>query len=155
MRWSLRLSTLIEAAQRDCAFCCFFLHTFFRESNMESHFYHDEKTPWYARPWGCRDEKERMELIGHCMGTLTRLKTDRFNFEVLPICSESRKGFQPWDFDKLKFRLAGSTFDLHGKEELRQARVFHSAGAIEAERYVYAAGSKYPNHLLEIHHVPN
>jgi hypothetical protein len=155
MKWPLRLSALIEAAQRDCAFCCFFLHTFFRESNMESHFYHDEKTPWYARPSSYRDEKERTELVAHCMGTLTRLKKDRFDFEVLPICSESRKGVQPWDFDKLKFRLVVSTFNIHSKEELRQARVFHSAGAIEAERYVYAAKSKYFKHTLEIHCIPN
>jgi hypothetical protein len=133
IEWSLRLSSLVEATQRNCPFCCFFLHTFFRKSNGQSYYYIEE-SPWYARP--NEHDKQRMELVEHCMGTLTRLKTDHFDFDVYPVCS--RRGLKPWDFDKLRFTLSRSTMKHHSTEELKQAEVFHSAGVITAERYVYA-----------------
>ncbi|KAJ4288746.1 hypothetical protein N0V88_007280 [Collariella sp. IMI 366227] len=84
--------------------------------------------------------KERMELVEHCMGTLTRVKSDRFDFDVFPI--SSRKGANLWDFDKLTFTLGESNLKIRTREELREARVFHSAGVITAERYVFAATGK-------------
>jgi hypothetical protein len=141
VKWPVRISGLIEAAQLGCVFCCFFLHAFFRSSNFESHYYTEERA-WYTRPR--EHEKERMDLVEHCMGTLTRLKTDRFDFEVSPISSKSRKGVKPWDFDKLKFKLADSNAEAHGKEDLAPGNVFHSAGVIAMERYVFAAKSKSP-----------
>ncbi|KAK4151577.1 heterokaryon incompatibility protein 6 [Chaetomidium leptoderma] len=132
VKWQLRISSLIEATQRDCAFCCFFLHTFFRAFNGEAHEY-TEKSPWYVRP--SEHDTERMELVKHCMGTLTRLKNDRFDFEILPSCP--MKGVKPWDFDKLKFSLSDSSLKYRSNEELKEARVFHSAGVIAMERFVF------------------
>lgn len=139
IKWPLRLSRVIEATQRGCALCAFMLYTFFRSSNGEFHSY-EEKAPWYARP--CEHEKERMELVEHCMGTLTRVKSDRFDFDVFPI--SSRKGANLWDFDKLTFTLGEGNLKIRTREELREARVFHSAGVITAERYVFAARGKLP-----------
>ncbi|KAK4118794.1 HET-domain-containing protein [Parathielavia appendiculata] len=134
LKWPVRLSSLIEAAQRGCAFCCFFLSTFFRESNFESHYY-TETRPWYARP--AEHDKERMELVKHCMSTLAKMTKDRFEFYLFPICS--RKGVGFWDFDKLRFQLSNSSLESYSREDLQRWRVFHSAGVIATERYVFAA----------------
>ncbi|KAK4236581.1 heterokaryon incompatibility protein 6 [Achaetomium macrosporum] len=133
-KWPLRISGLIEATQRGCAFCAWMLYTFFRATNFETHMYEAE-SPWYARP--LEHDEDRMELVEHCMGTLTRLKSDRFQFDVYPTCS--RTGAKPWDFDRIKIAFSETNLEVYDKQELHEARVFHSAGVIEAERYVYAA----------------
>ncbi|GAB1315405.1 hypothetical protein MFIFM68171_05615 [Madurella fahalii] len=132
--WRLRISHLVEATQRGCPFCCFTLYTFFREFNGQTHTY-DAKTPWYARP--SEHDEERKKLVKHCMGTLTRLKTDRFVFEVCPICS--RKGAKPPDYDKVRISLSDKTHEIQSMDEIREADVFHSAGVITVERHVYAS----------------
>ncbi|KAL2132213.1 hypothetical protein VTI74DRAFT_4069 [Chaetomium olivicolor] len=143
IKWPLRISLLIEGTQRGCPFCCWMLHTFFRSSNCEYHAY-TESIPWYARP--SEHDKDRTELVEHCMRTLTRLKSDRFDFDVFPTCS--RKGVKPWDFDKLTFQLAESNLARRTMEETRDAGVFHSAGVIRVERYLYAArGDPASEHL--------
>lgn len=132
--WPLRISLLIEAAQRGCAFCSFMLYTFFRPFNGEAHMY-DEETPWYVRPRENHDD--RKALVEHCMDILTRLKTDHFIFNVLPICS--RKGAKPPDYDKIEIYLSDKTYEIQDPDEVKNARVFHSAGVITAEYHVYAS----------------
>ncbi|KXX78853.1 Heterokaryon incompatibility protein 6, OR allele [Madurella mycetomatis] len=132
--WRLRMSSLIEATQRGCSFCCFILYTFFRPSNGEMYLYNEE-TPWYARPR--ENDDERKALVEHCMGTLTRLKRDHFVFGVYPICS--RKGAKPPDYDKIEIALSNETTKIQTMEEIRSAKVFHSAGVITAEWHVYAS----------------
>ncbi|KAK5655737.1 hypothetical protein OQA88_5274 [Cercophora sp. LCS_1] len=127
VRWPVKISQLIEATQRGCAFCAFMLHTFFRKFNGE-YIGYDEETPWYADPLS--HDKERMELVEHCMGTLSRLKKDSFDFRVTPISPPG--GLLP-DISKLRFDLADTP---NSKEELNQARVFHSAGTITTEQLV-------------------
>ncbi|KAK3998196.1 heterokaryon incompatibility protein 6 [Cladorrhinum sp. PSN332] len=140
--WPLRISSLIQATQRGCAFCCFALYTFFRKSNIETYAY-DPETPWYAEP--LQHDKERKELVEHCMGTLTRLKKDRFHFTVRPV--SSKKGIRLPDFDKMVIALDSRSTKYNSMAEIKEARVFHSAGVISAERYVCAAAgdpaSKY------------
>ncbi|KAK4228679.1 heterokaryon incompatibility protein 6 [Podospora fimiseda] len=140
--WPLRLSHLIQATQRGCGFCCFVLHTFFRENNFETHSY-EEDTPWYAEP--LKHDDERKKLVEHCMGTLTRLKNDHFQFSVTP--KTSTKGLGLPDFDKILIALSPRTTKFNSMAELKEAGVFHSAGVISAERYVCAAegdpASKY------------
>lgn len=157
--WILRISHLIQATQRGCAFCCFVLDAFFRKSNMEMYGY-DQDTPWYAEP--LNHDKERTELVQHCMKTLTRLKNDRFKFRVMP--KSSRKGISLPDFDRISIQLDQGTTKYNTMAEIRQARVFHSAGVIAVERAVCAAAGRCPlrprpfisnvTHLQEILH-PN
>ncbi|KAK4466839.1 heterokaryon incompatibility protein 6 [Cladorrhinum samala] len=132
--WVLRISHLIQATQRGCAFCCFVLDAFFRESNMET-FLYDQDTPWYAEPLS--HDKERTELVQHCMKTLTRLKNDRFRFRVRQM--SSRKGISLPDFDRISIELDPATTKFNTMDEIRKARVFHSAGVIGVERAVCAA----------------
>jgi hypothetical protein len=148
-KWPLRISGLIEATQRGCAFCAWMLHTFFRASNFETHMY-EALSPWYARPLDPEHDKERAELVTHCMGTLSRLKknvkslSDRFQFDVYPT-AVSRAGAKLWDFDRIRFAYSEANLQVHTMEDLKEARVFHSAGVIAAERYVYAVkGESYP-----------
>jgi hypothetical protein len=133
LRWSLRLSSLIEATQWGCAFCSFMLESFFRACNGESLFYEEVK-PWYAEP--SKHDKKRIELVEHCMKTLTRLKTDKFEFSITPLCSRKRN--QLPDFDRIRISLSEGTKKLHTMEELKSAQVFHSAGTIMVERDVFA-----------------
>ncbi|KAK3303737.1 heterokaryon incompatibility protein-domain-containing protein [Chaetomium strumarium] len=136
-KWPLRISSLVEATQRGCAFCAWMLHTFFRATNFETLLY-EAQSPWYARP--LEHDKERMSLVEHCMGTLTRLKDDRFRFDVYPTCSRmGSSSAKPWDFDRIRFVFSEANLEVHDMKDLKEARVFHSAGVIAAERYVYAA----------------
>lgn len=137
-QWPLRISRLVEATQRGCPFCCFVLHTFFRSSNIEYHSY-EEETPWYAEP--SKHDDERGKLVRHCMRTLTRLKSDRFVFDVLPMCT--RKGARPPDYDKIRISLSHeATVKFQDPDEVRKAGVFHSAGVVAMERYICAARGK-------------
>jgi len=138
IEWRLRLSRLIEATQRGCAFCAFVLDGFFRSNNGEM-FSTVPKKPWFAEPE--RHEEKRMKLVNHCMGTLTRLKTDRFVFVVSPLCTRGNTELP--DFDKIRISLDGKTEKIHTMAELKEARVFHSAGIIKIERDVFAANGMY------------
>ncbi|KAK4168150.1 heterokaryon incompatibility protein 6 [Cladorrhinum sp. PSN259] len=134
--WNIRISHLIQATQRGCAFCCFALHTFFRESNFESHVW-DQDAPWYADPLNPEHDKERNELVEHCMGTLTRLKKDIFKFRVT--VASTKKATSLHDFDKITIALSSETEKFNSMADIKEARVFHSAGIISAEKYVCAA----------------
>ena len=135
LRWPLRISKLIEATQLGCAFCCFCLRKFFGPGNGQTFAYRPSK-PWYAEP--SKHDKERDDLVEHCMETLTRLKRDVFEFRVTPLCT--KKGSTMPDFDRLEITLHKDTEKIHVIKDLRG--VFNSAGNIGMEMDVFALGSK-------------
>jgi len=108
------------------------LNKFFGPSNFQSFSYEPDK-PWYSEP--SKHDKERADLIEHCMKTLTRLKSDIFEFHVNPICS--RKGTSPPDFDQLDIGLDKATNKIHDVKNLQG--VFNSAGNIHVKVDVFAA----------------
>ncbi|KAK3934321.1 heterokaryon incompatibility protein 6 [Diplogelasinospora grovesii] len=105
--WPLRISRLIEAAQRGCAFCTFCLDKFFGISNAMSFGYQPSKR-WYAEP--SKHDKEREDLIEHCMVTLTRLKKDTFDFVVSAVC-DTKSGMELPDFARLRIGLSDKSRD--------------------------------------------
>ncbi|KAL8324116.1 hypothetical protein RB597_007718 [Gaeumannomyces tritici] len=105
--WLIRISRLIEATQKGCAFCTFVLYIFFGAGEI-SGYYYDPKKPWYSEPK--KHDKERMALVERCMKSLTKLQHDRFGFKVIPHCR--RAGSTLPNFDALQIGVS----DLKGRE---------------------------------------
>jgi len=138
--WPLRISRLIEATQKGCAFCAFVLHKFFGPSNVITFQYHP-KRPWYAEPR--KHDKERTQLVEHCMGSLAKLQHDRFGFSAEPICR--RTGSSLPDFDSLRISVS----NLMGRERSDLRGIFNSAGVLELITDVYAGQGRSNLVLLD------
>ena len=130
-RWPLRISGLVEATRKGCAFCTFMLDKFFGPS--DAHFWgYEPVRPWYMD----KDQNDsRDELVEHAMEMLTRLKTDKFVFTVDPLCSND--GFTIPNFDKLQISFMESD---HDEKTLRT--VFATPGKIYVTLEVFAATGK-------------
>ncbi|KAL8349214.1 hypothetical protein RB598_004869 [Gaeumannomyces tritici] len=105
--WLVRISRLIKATQKGCAFCTFVLYIFFGAAEISTFYYKPEK-PWYSEPK--KHGEERMALVERCMKSLTKLQHDRFGFKVEPHCR--RAGSTLPDFDALQIGVS----DLEGRE---------------------------------------
>lgn len=126
LRWPFRLSGLIEATQRGCAFCAFILKQFFDAIAFTTWNY-EPKKPWYADP--SKHQEERLRVVNHAMISMTKLKTDRFVFFVTP--SGAKRGVELPDFDKLEISMDKKSLEAHGLEELRKARIFQPGALIK------------------------
>ena len=141
--WPVRISRLIEATQKGCAFCSFVLYKFFGPSNAVTFGYRPTK-PWYADPANSKHAGERADLVKHCMGTLTKLKHDRFGFAAQPLCR--RIGSSLPDFDTLRIHVSS----LMGRDKSEIRRIFNSSGVLELVTDVYAErGTDVPAPHLE------
>ena len=141
--WPVRISRLIEATQKGCAFCSFVLYKFFGPSNAVTFGYRPTK-PWYADPANSKHDGERADPVKHCMGTLTKLKHDRFGFAAQPLCR--RIGSSLPDFDTLRIHVSS----LMGRDKSEIRRIFNSSGVLELVTDVYAErGTDVPAPHLE------
>lgn len=135
--WDLRISKLIEATQRGCIFCAFFMHKFFVTRTTLS-FTYDPVRSWYAD----FDERsdQRQEAVAHCMKLLLLLDgKDRFCFRVQP---SSLSGLELPDFDSLEFTLEEMQASI---ETVRKADVFLPGVVSRAVQVYAAAGRDFAN----------
>ncbi|KAL8391893.1 hypothetical protein RB595_002189 [Gaeumannomyces hyphopodioides] len=116
LQWSIRISRLIEATQKGCAFCTLVLDNFFGRFNIVTHSFTPEK-PWHSEPR--KHDKERMSLVEHCMKSLTQLQHDHFGFAAKPLCR--RVGSALPDFDALEIGVS----DLKGRKQKDVAKFFN------------------------------
>lgn len=129
--WHVRISSLVEATQRGCAFCAFMMDRFFFSGS--THYYgYAPNTPWYAQPLNHDDQ--RQSAVAHCMRILTRFGDGKIPFLVTPSCR--RIGTVPPDFDRLIIAVDQTRNDL---DLLKKANVFRLVGKLEIEVDIYAA----------------
>jgi hypothetical protein len=131
LRWPLRISGLVEATQKGCAFCAFMLDKFFGLS--DAHFWgYEPVRPWYMDT----DQNESRDLlVEHAMEMLVRLKTDNFVFKVDPLCSNN--GSTMPNFDKLQITFVESDHD-----EKTLSTVFATRGKISVTLEFFTASGK-------------
>ncbi|KAK2761233.1 hypothetical protein FQN54_001755 [Arachnomyces sp. PD_36] len=130
-RWAVRISKLVEATQRGCAFCSFFLSKVFVSPYTEVFNYYGTGSPWYSKP--NEHPKERGAAVLRAMEILTKLRMDSFEFQVTP--TSTRKGTRLPDFSRLTFGLVNAADD----KDLLQKEVFHLSGAVSFGVDVYVA----------------
>ncbi|KAJ5380423.1 uncharacterized protein N7496_002851 [Penicillium cataractarum] len=128
LTWAVRISRLVEASQRGCEFCSFFLNKVFVTTyfSCPADIYGSGlKNSWYTNPGG--NSARREKAISDCMQKLTKLKHDSFLFAVFPICS--KKDSKLPDFNKLQFGLI-ETADDHDvvKEILKYSEIWMTKG---------------------------
>jgi hypothetical protein len=129
--WAVRISSLVEATQRGCAFCAFIMDRFFFSGSL--HFYgYSPATPWYAQP--LKHDDQRQSAVAHCMSILTRFGDGKIMFLVTPSCR--RLGIVLPDFDRL---IIGVDQKRNNLDLLRKANVFMLVGKLEIEVDIYAA----------------
>lgn len=121
--WLVRVSRLIEATQRGCAFCTLLLDNFFGPANVTF----KPKKQWHSK--ASKHDKERMLLVKHCMGSLTKLQYGSFGFIIQPLCR--RVGSALPDFDALEIRVS----DMRGREQNDVGEIFNH---LELKADVYA-----------------
>lgn len=143
-QWPVRISGLVEATQRGCAFCSFFLSRVFAPTLIDcvlDNYSLGLRSTWYSRPNNHPDD--RAKVVSACMDKLTKLKYDRFYFYITPI--RSKKDLKLPDFNKLRFDLGKATDDPELLRELfRYSRVLlplHT-GLISFEVDAYATHGK-------------
>lgn len=126
--WKVRISKLVEATQRGCVFCCFFLHKLFAPillGRFVGYYGQFDTFTWYTNPE--KNAKERQRLVADAMVALTQLKYDRFEFAVLPVCSKKDAKFP--DINQLHFKLQNAADDHEVLGEVFKFRGnFHGPG---------------------------
>lgn len=129
--WPVRISHLVEATQRGCAFCAFIMDRFFFSGSTQFYGY-APVTPWYAQPLKHNDR--RQSAVAHCMRTLTRFGDGKIMFHVTPSCRRIATALP--DFDRL---IIGVDTERSNMDLLKKANVFRLVGKLEIEVDIYAA----------------
>lgn len=144
MLWPVRISSLVEATQRGCAFCAFIMDRFFFSGSTLFYGY-SPTTPWYTQPLNFNDQRQR--AVAYCMNMLTKCGNDKIMFYVTPSCTRVGKVLP--DFDRL---IIGVDRERNDVKMLKEANVFALVGQLEIEVDVYAAIGLCPTiHNCSIH----
>jgi hypothetical protein len=134
--WEVKISRLVEATQRGCLFCMFFLEKVFVNVKLEAL---DSYRLDRLQEKGIRDVHEQIEIIEQAMELLSLQKHDRFVFTALPICRKGKTRLP--EFDKLRFICVNKLGPMD------HLRVFGQFKDLEWEMDIYADAGSNSSHF--------